>query len=87
MPATDGRLIRPTTEPIDAHIVYDWESSLGQSLERRVEIRRQKFGVKRRELELIAAKLNLRPRLDFLAQYRWRGLGNHLIGESGGPAR
>lgn len=82
MPATDGRLIRPTTEPTDARVVYDWESSLGQALERRVEIRRQKFGVKRRELELIAAKLNLRPRLDFLAQYRWRGLGNHLIGDS-----
>jgi outer membrane protein TolC len=84
MAATDGRLIRPTTEPTDARIVFDWESSLGQSLERRVEIRRQKFGVKRRELELIAAKLNLRPRLDFLAQYRWRGLGNHLIGDTTG---
>ncbi len=82
MAATDGRLIRPTTEPTDARVVFDWESALGQSLERRVEIRRQKFGVKRREMELIAAKLNLRPRLDFLAQYRWRGLGNHLIGDS-----
>lgn len=86
LPATDGRLIKPTTEPIDARIVFDWDSSLGQALERRVEIRRQKFNVKRRELELTAARLNLRPRLDFLAQYRWRGLGDHLIGESGGPA-
>ncbi len=85
MAATDGRLIRPTTEPTDVRVIFDWESSLGQSLERRVEIRRQKFGVKRRELELIAAKLNLRPRLDLLAQYRWRGLGDNLIAKSGGP--
>ncbi|TWU54466.1 putative outer membrane efflux protein MdtP [Rubripirellula tenax] len=82
MAASDGRLIRPTTNPTDAKVVFDWESALGQALDRRVEVRRQRFSVKRRELEVIASKLNLRPRLDFLAQYRWRGLGNHLIGDT-----
>ena len=82
--ATDGRLIRPTTNPTDVRVVFDWESALGQALERRVEIRRQKLEVRRRELELIAAKLNYRPRLDFLSLYRFRGLGNHLIGGSDG---
>lgn len=81
MTASDGRLIRPTTPLSDVKVVYDWDSTLGQALERRVEIRRQRFGVKRRELELTAARLNLRPRLDFLAQYRWRGLGDNLIGD------
>jgi hypothetical protein len=32
-------------------------------------------------LELIASRLNRRPRLDALTQYRWRGLGDHLIEE------
>ena len=82
MPATDGKIIRPTTDPTDTKVIFDWDSSLSQSLDRRVEIRRQRFNVKRRELELVAAKLNLRPRLDFLAQYRWRGLGDHLIGDT-----
>ena len=80
--ATDGRLIKPTSNLTDAKVIFDWNSALGQALERRVEIRRQKFNLKRRELELIAARLNRRPRLDFLGQYRWRGLGDHLIGSS-----
>jgi outer membrane protein TolC len=84
LPATDGRLIRPSTEPTDTKVVFDWESALAQALDRRVEVRRQRLSVKRRELELIAARLNVRPRLDFLGQYRWRGLGNHLIGDSDG---
>jgi len=82
MSATDGNLLRPTTSPTDVRVVFDWDSALGQSLQRRVEIRRQRFNVKRRELELLAARLNRRPRLDFLGQYRWRGLGNHLIGRT-----
>lgn len=80
MVATDGRLLRPTTEPIDVRVVFDWESALAQALERRAEIRRQKFQVKRRDMELVAARLNYKPRVDFVSQYRWYGLGNHLIG-------
>lgn len=81
MPATDGTLLKPSTSPIDAKVVFDWNSALGQSLERRVEVRRQKYNVKRRELELTAARLNRRPRVDLVGQYRWRGLGDHLIGD------
>ena len=80
--AADGRLIKPVTNPQDVRVVFDWQSALDQALQRRVEIRRQEWLVKRRELELIAARLNKRPRLDFLGQYRWRGLGDHLIGDS-----
>ncbi|MGV3486930.1 MAG: TolC family protein [Planctomycetaceae bacterium] len=81
MPPADGRLIRPITPPSDVRVVFDWNSALGQSLERRVEIRRQRYNVKRREMELIAARLNRRPQLDFLGTYRVRGLGDHLIGD------
>ena len=82
LPSADGNLIKPTTDPQSARVVYDWNSALDQALERRVELRRQKWNIKRRELELIAARLNKRPRLDFLGQYRWRGLGDHLIGQN-----
>ncbi len=85
-PATDGRLIRPSTEPTDAKVMFDWSSALGQALERRVEVRKQRMQVQRRELELTAAKLNFKPRLDLLVQYRWRGLGDHLSGTSTGSA-
>ncbi len=81
MPATDGYIIKPITSPIDAKVVFDWNSALGQALVRRVEVRRQKFSVKRREMELTAARLNRRPQADFVGQYRWRGLGDHLIGD------
>ncbi len=82
LPATDGRLIKPTQNPMEGLVVYDWESSLGDALTRRVEVRRQKWTIKRRELELVAARLNKRPRLDMLSLYRYRGLGDHLIGSN-----
>lgn len=80
MPASDGSLLKPSTSPVDAKVIFDWDSALGQALVRRVEVRRQKFNVKRREMELTAARLNRRPQADFVGQYRWRGLGDHLIG-------
>jgi len=80
MPAGDGRLIKPTSRPVQAQIVYDWNGAMGDALTQRVEVRRQKWTIKRRELELIAARQNRRPRLDAFTQYRWRGLGDHLIG-------
>ena len=80
--ATDGRLIKPVQSPTEGLVVYDWESSLGDALTRRVEVRRQKWTIKRRELELVAARLNKKPRLDLLNLYRYRGLGDHLIGSN-----
>ena len=80
--ATDGRLIRPKDEPTTAKVSFDWCDVLGEGLARNVELRQQKWVVKRRELELIAAKNFLLPKLDLDAQYRWLGLGNDLLPES-----
>ena len=77
---TDGKLLKPSDEPVQADVAFDWEASLCDAMTRRVEVRRQEWTIKRRELELIASRLNKRPRLDALTQYRWRGLGDHLIG-------
>ncbi len=80
MPPTDGRLIKPIDKPVLAEVDFDWYSAVGDALVHRVEIRRQKWLIKRRELELLAARLNRRGRLDAVTAYRWRGLGDHLIG-------
>jgi hypothetical protein len=81
---TDGKLIRPTNEPIMAKVEFDWEESIGEAAARRAELRRQKWQIRRRELELIASKNFLMPRLDAVGRYRWRGLGSDLIGSDRG---
>ena len=78
--ATDGRLIRPKDEPTTAKVAFDWYEVLSEGLARSVELREEKWIVKRRELELIAAKNFLLPRVDFVGQYRWLGMGNRLDG-------
>lgn len=82
MPASDGQLIKPITNPVDSKVLFDWNSVLTQALERRVEIRRQRFELKRRELELYASRLNKRPQFDFVGLYRFRGLGDNLFGNT-----
>lgn len=82
---TDGRLIRPADEPIMAKVDFDWEQSTTEAAMRRAELRRQKWNIRRRELELIASKNFLMPRFDAIGRYRWRGFGDDLTGnESGG---
>jgi outer membrane protein TolC len=78
--ATDGRLIRPKNEPTTAKVAFDWYDVLSEGLARSVELREQKWIVKRQELSLIAAKNFLLPKLDLVGQYRWLGLGNRLDG-------
>ncbi len=76
---SDGRLIRPSDEPTTAQVHFDWPTAHAEALTRRVELRRQKWTIKRRELELIAAKNQLLPRLDAVGRYRWLGAGDDLI--------
>jgi outer membrane protein TolC len=79
LPANDGSLLKPVSEPMEGEVLYDWQAALNDALTQRVEIRRQKWGIKRRELELLAARLNQRPTLDLVGLYRWRGFGDRLI--------
>jgi outer membrane protein TolC len=79
IPATDGTLLKPVSQPMEGEVILDWNSALNDALIRRVEIRRQKWNIKRRELEVIAARHNRLPTLDFLSLYRYRGLGDALI--------
>src|SRR5262249_14502403 len=79
---SDGRLIRPADEPTTARVAFDWSGIHCEALTRRVEVRKQKWFVKQRELELIAARNLLLPRLDATGLYRWQGLSNELIGQN-----
>lgn len=79
---SDGRLIRPSDEPTTAKVVFAWDEIHSESLVRTVELRAQKWRVKQRELELIAARNHLLPRLDAIGSYRWVGLGDNLINSS-----
>ena len=83
--ASDGRLIRPSDEPTTARVTFDWQQSLVESLSRSAELRRQKWVVKQKELELVASKNLLLPRLDMNGYYRFLGMGQELINQNYGP--
>lgn len=86
LPINDARIIRPTDEPLRAPVYLDWETTLNETIQQRPELRRQKWIVKQKELELIAAKKLLLPKLDVVALYRWRGFGETLTNPSSGGA-
>ncbi len=80
LPVADGKIIRPATKPVTSPVVFDWDDSQVQTLGRRVELRRQKWIIRQRELELIAAKQINRWQFDLVGQYGFRGFGDNLFG-------
>ncbi|HUP77139.1 MAG TPA: TolC family protein, partial [Pirellula sp.] len=76
----DGTLIHPSDKPTVAKIMHDWNSSIHDALTRREELRKQRWIVKQRELELIGHRNFLKPQLDMVSQYRMRGFGQDLVG-------
>ncbi len=83
--ASDGRLIRPADEPTTARIAFDWQQSLVEALSRSAELRKQKWVIKQRELELTAAKNLILPRLDLVGRWRFLGMGQDLINQNYQP--
>ncbi len=79
MPINNHTLLRPGEEPEMAEVIFDWEEVLTEALNRRVELRRQKWNVKSRQLELKAAQNFLLPRLDLVGKYNWNGFGRDLF--------
>lgn len=80
LPPADGRVIRPSSEPVVAPITLDWDISQEQAKSRRVELRRQKWTIRQREMELIAARHLNKWRVDLVGNYGFRGFGDNLIG-------
>jgi outer membrane protein TolC len=87
MPINDTELLRPAEEPPDVPIRFDWPTVAANSVALRPELRKQRWRVKQRELELLANKNFLLPRLDAVAMYRSRGFGEVLLSESDVPFR
>jgi outer membrane protein TolC len=79
LPPTDARMIRPSDEPPVSRVTFDWPQLACQALCEREELRRQRWVVKDRELELVASRNFLKPNLDLVGIYRWRGFGEHLL--------
>jgi outer membrane protein TolC len=75
--ASDGRLIRPADEPSTARVDFDWGEIHSEALVRSADLRRQKWLIKQREIQLIAARNQLLPQFNVTALYRWLGLGDH----------
>ncbi len=85
LPPTDGRLIRPSDEPPICYVTFDWPELSTQALCNREELRRQRWVVKARELEMIASNNFLRPNLDFVGRYGVRGFGHDLLNTARAP--
>ena len=76
--ATDNRLMRPKTEPTTIEFVHTWDAAKSEALARRPELDRQRFRVKKQEMELTASRNFLKPTLDAVGRYRFRGFGQQL---------
>lgn len=78
MPINDQKLLYPSDQPSLAQLDFDWEASISEALTRREELRRQRWVIKQRELELIANRNFLKPQLDAIAAYRIRGFDSQF---------
>ncbi|MDO5566662.1 MAG: TolC family protein [Planctomycetia bacterium] len=76
---TDGRLIKPIDEPTIARVKYDWDEIVAEALSRSPELRKQKWNIKKYELQLIAQRNYLMPQVDLEGLYRFHGLGKDLV--------
>ncbi len=81
LPVNGNTVLRPSDEPTRAQIIFDWELSLEESLSKRAELRKQKWMIKRRELELLASRNFLKPELDVVALHRIRGFGDDYLNQ------
>ncbi|OAI56867.1 hypothetical protein AYO47_01950 [Planctomyces sp. SCGC AG-212-M04] len=86
LPLSDGRMIRPSDEPLSADFRLDWAHCLRDALARRPELRRQKWVVKSLSLQLMAADNLTMPRLDLVGGYQLNGFGDNLLGPTNGGA-
>lgn len=81
LPVSEQSVLRPTEDPTTAEVKFDWESAIQEALTQRPELQKQNNAVKKRELELVAARNFLNPRLDAVGRYRFRGFGDDLIAD------
>lgn len=82
LPVNDTRMLRPSHEPMLVQVIFDWAQISNEAQLLRPELRKQDLQIQRDRLELIASKNALLPQVDLLSQYRVRGFGKDLWGQS-----
>lgn len=75
----DPRMIFPSDEPREDEVSLSRATCLYEALVNRIELSRQKLNVQSLELQLIAARKLVAPKLDFVAGYGLNGFGDKLI--------
>lgn len=83
LPINDTSIIHPASMPTEAPVVYDWHAAIADALSLRPELRRQRWVIEHRKLELIANRNFLNPDLDVVGRYRFRGFGKDLLEYNG----
>ncbi len=80
---TDGRLVRPTDDPVKAWVAFDWCESLDEALSYRPELRQERWEVRKKQLQVAYSKNSLLPSLNATGLYRWQGLGDKYANYGG----
>jgi outer membrane protein TolC len=78
LPPSDNRRIIPVTEPTDARLEPNWEASLAQMVTFHPDIIQQQLNVRIAEMQLLVARNQLLPALDFNVLYQFNGFGQNL---------
>jgi outer membrane protein TolC len=86
MQINDDVLLRPSEDPSEAEVVFHWDTVTQEALTRRPELRRQQLSIHKRQMEVLAARNFLNPRLDTVGRYRFRGFGHDLLDYNGGSS-
>ncbi len=87
LPPTDNRRIIPVTAPTEARLEPDWDVSLAQMVSFQPDIVQNQLLVRLAELQLLVARNQLLPVLNFNALYQFNGLGDSLDQRRGGHDR
>ena len=82
----DPRLIYPSDKPREEEVSLNRAKCLYEALVNRTELCRQKINVQSLELQLIAARKLVAPKLDFVSGYGLNGFGNHFFGSTAADA-
>ena len=78
----DPRLIYPSDKPREEDVSLNRSKCLYEALVNRTELCRQKINVQSLELQLIAARKLVAPKLDFVSGYGLNAFGNHFFGST-----
>lgn len=78
LPPADNRRIVPVTAPTEARLEPNWESSFAQMMSFQPDIVQGQMLVRVAELQLLVARNQLLPVLNFDALYQFNGLGKTL---------